>query len=82
MNNERESDLTIPYVKIGDYYFPNFALPPDAGDIGFWGRRRRISCGSIVPLPSTSWCCLASCSSTSPYSTRRLLNDWKTSSKL
>ena len=41
MNNERESDLTIPYVKVGDYYFPNFALPPDAGDIGFWGRRRK-----------------------------------------
>ena len=41
MNNERESDQSIPYVKVGDYYFPNFALPPDAGDIGFWGRRRR-----------------------------------------
>ena len=41
MNNERESDLTIPYVKVGDYYLPNFSLPPDAGDIGFWGRRRR-----------------------------------------
>ncbi|MBR2717703.1 MAG: TnpV protein [Clostridia bacterium] len=41
MNNERESDQSIPYVKVGDYYFPNFALPPDAGDIGFWGRKRR-----------------------------------------
>ena len=41
MNNERESDQSIPYVKVGDYYFPNFASPPDAGDIGFWGRRRR-----------------------------------------
>ena len=41
MNNERESDLTIPYVKVGDYYFPNLSLPPDVGDIGFWGRRRR-----------------------------------------
>jgi len=41
MSNQNESDLTIPYVKVGDYYFPNFALPPDAGDIGFWGRRRR-----------------------------------------
>ena len=41
MNNERESDQSIPYVKVGDYYFPNFALPPDAGDIGFWGRRRK-----------------------------------------
>lgn len=41
MNNEHESVLTIPYVKVGDYYFPNFALPPDAGDIGFWGRRRK-----------------------------------------
>ena len=28
-------------MKADDYYFPNFALPPDAGDIGFWGRRRR-----------------------------------------
>ncbi len=28
MNNENESNLTIPYVKAGDYYFPNFALPP------------------------------------------------------
>lgn len=41
MNNEHESNMTIPYVKVGDYYFPNFALPPDAGDIGFWGRRRK-----------------------------------------
>ncbi|MBQ8616525.1 MAG: TnpV protein [Clostridia bacterium] len=41
MNNEHESELTIPYVKVGDYYFPNFALPSDVGDIGFWGRRRR-----------------------------------------
>ena len=41
MNNDHESDLTIPYVKVGDYYFPNFALPPEAGDIGFWGRRRK-----------------------------------------
>lgn len=41
MNNEHESVLTIPYVKVGDYYFPNFSLPPDAGDIGFWGRRRK-----------------------------------------
>ena len=41
MNKVHESPLTIPYVKEGDYYFPNFALPPDAGDIGFWGRRRR-----------------------------------------
>ena len=41
MNNERESDLTIPYVKVGDYYFPNLSLPPDVGDIGFWGRQRK-----------------------------------------
>ena len=41
MNNEHKSNLTIPYVKVGDYYFPNFTLPPDAGDIGFWGRRRK-----------------------------------------
>ena len=41
MNKEHESDLTIPYVKVGDYYLPNIALPPDAGDIGFWGRRRK-----------------------------------------
>ncbi len=41
MNKEHESDLTIPYVKIGDYYFPDITLPPDAGDIGFWGRRRK-----------------------------------------
>ena len=41
MNNQNESNLTIPYVKVGDYYFPNLSLPPDAGDIGFWGRRRR-----------------------------------------
>ena len=41
MNNEHESNITIPYVKVGDYYFPNFALPPDAGDIGLWGRQRR-----------------------------------------
>jgi len=41
MNKERESALTIPYVKIGDYYFPNIVLPPDVGEIGFWGRRRK-----------------------------------------
>ena len=41
MNKEHESDLTIPYVKVGDYYLPNIPLPPDAGDIGFWGRRRK-----------------------------------------
>ena len=41
MSNQNEHDLTFPYVKVGDYYFPNFALPPEAGDIGFWGRRRR-----------------------------------------
>ena len=38
---KHESDLTISYTKIGDYYFPNIALPPDAGDIGIWGRRRK-----------------------------------------
>ena len=41
MNKDHESPLTIPYVKVGDYYLPNITLPPDAGDIGFWGRRRR-----------------------------------------
>ena len=41
MNKDHESPLTIPYVKVGDYYFPNFTLPPDTGDIGFWGRRRK-----------------------------------------
>ena len=35
MNNQNESTLTIPYVKVGDYYFPNLSLPPDVGDIGF-----------------------------------------------
>ena len=41
MKQEHESNLNISYTKIGDYYFPNIALPPDAGDIGIWGRRRR-----------------------------------------
>ena len=41
MKQEHESDLTISYTKIGDYYFPNITLPPDAGDIGTWGRRRK-----------------------------------------
>ncbi len=41
MNNDHESTLTIPYVKVGDYYLPNITLPPDAGDIGFWDRRRK-----------------------------------------
>ena len=59
MNNERESDQSIPYVKVGDYYFPNFALPPDAGDIGFWGRRRREVLREHRPVTfSTNWCCL------------------------
>ena len=38
---KHESDLTISYTKIGDYFFPNMALPPDAGDIGIRGRRRK-----------------------------------------
>ena len=41
MNQEHKSDQTIPYVRNGDYCFPDLALPPDVGDIGFWGRRRR-----------------------------------------
>ena len=41
MKQEHESNPTISYTKIGDYYFPNIALPPDAGDIGLWGRRRK-----------------------------------------
>ena len=41
MNQENKSDQTIPYVRNGDYYFPAIALPPDVGEIGFWGRRRR-----------------------------------------
>jgi len=41
MNKKHESTLTIPYVKVGDYYLPNITLPPDAGGIGFWGRRRK-----------------------------------------
>ena len=41
MNKNHESTLTILYVKVGDYYLPNITLPPDAGDIGFWGRRRK-----------------------------------------
>jgi len=41
MNQEYKSDQTIPYARNGDYYFPDLALPPDGGDIGFWGRRRR-----------------------------------------
>ena len=41
MNKDHESALAIPYVKVGDYYFPNIAPPPDACDIGFWGRRRK-----------------------------------------
>lgn len=41
MNKERKADLTMPCVKIGDYCFPNIALPPDAGYIGFWGRRHK-----------------------------------------
>ena len=38
---KHDHDLTISYTKIGDYYFPSIALPPDAGDIGIWGRRRK-----------------------------------------
>ena len=41
MKQEYQSDLNISYTKIGDYYFPNLALPPDVGDIGLWGRRRK-----------------------------------------
>lgn len=41
MSKEHAYDLTTTYVKVGDYYLPNFGLTPDAGDIGFWGRRRK-----------------------------------------
>lgn len=41
MNQENKSEQIIPYVRDGDYYLPDLALPPDVGDIGFWGRRRR-----------------------------------------
>ena len=41
MNQENKSDQTIPYVRNGDYYLPDLVLPPAAGGIGFWGRRRR-----------------------------------------
>ena len=81
MSNQNESNLTIPYVKVGDYYFPNLSLPPDVGDIGFWGRRRREFLREHRPFTLTSWCCPASCSSTSPCSIRKLLNDWKALSK-
>ena len=81
MNNQNESALTIPYVKVGDYYFPNLSLPPDAGDIGFWGRRRKEFLREHRPVTSTSWCCPASCSSILPCSIRKLLNDWKVSFK-
>ena len=37
----QESKLKIPYVKVGDYYFPNFEVSPSVGDIGFYGRLRR-----------------------------------------
>lgn len=37
----QESKLVIPYVKIGDYYYPNLSTPPYAGDMGFYGRLRR-----------------------------------------
>lgn len=37
----QKSEMTLPYVKVGDYYYPNFAVPPPVGDIGFYGRLRR-----------------------------------------
>lgn len=37
----QESQMTLPYVKVGDYYYPNFEVPPPVGDIGFYGRLRR-----------------------------------------
>ena len=41
MNKVHEFPLTVPCVKAGDCCFPNFALPTDAEDIGFRGRRRK-----------------------------------------
>ena len=37
----QKSEMTLPYVKVGDYYYPNFAVPPPVGDIGYYGRLRR-----------------------------------------
>lgn len=50
MNQENKSDQTIPYVRSGDYYLPDLALPPDVGNIGFWGRRRRVYLQEHRPL--------------------------------
>ena len=41
MNKVHEFPLTVPCVKAGDCCVPNLALPTDAGDIGFRGRRRK-----------------------------------------
>jgi len=37
----QKARLAIPYVRVGDYYYPNLELPPPVGDIGFYGRLRR-----------------------------------------
>ena len=37
----QKSEMTLSYVKVGDYYYPNFAVPPPVGDIGYYGRLRR-----------------------------------------
>lgn len=42
MSKNRESTLTIPYVKVGDCCFHNFALPPDAGDLRYIERIDRL----------------------------------------
>ena len=82
MNNERESDLTIPYVNVGDYYLPNFSYPRTLVTSASGAVGARSSCGNIVPSHLTCCCCPVNCSSTSPCSIRKLLNAWKASSKL
>ena len=81
MNKDHESPLTILYVKVGDYYFPNFTLPPDAGDIGFWGRRRREFLREQRPVTFNQLVLSGELFSTLPCSIRMLLNDWKALSK-
>lgn len=74
MNTEHESNMTIPYVKVGDYDFPSFALPLDAGDIGFWGGDAGSSYGNTAPSRSTGWYCPVSYSSTLHCSIRKPLS--------
>lgn len=71
----QKSEMTLPYVKVGDYYYPNFAVPPPVGDIGFYGRLRRKCLIEHHPVLLNQLVLSGNCLSISPTSTGKQQSD-------